>query len=98
MLALIIQSRFKDSNEKRFRVPSFEVISKVFLQYSKVVHKEFVSHLLDESFLRIWRNIGRSNGGFQIQSARKKNDVSDFQVFGIKMTGHTGLEEKSKKN
>ena len=38
-----------------------------------------------------------SNGGFQIQSARKKNDVSDFQVFGIKMTGHTGLEEKSEK-
>jgi hypothetical protein len=40
----------------------------------------------------------KDNGGFQIQSARKKNDVSDFQVFGIKMTGHTGLEEKSKKN
>ena len=38
------------------------------------------------------------NGGFKIQSARKKNDDSDFQVFGIKMTGHTGLEEKSKKN
>ena len=36
-------------------------------------------------------------GGFQIQSARKKNVDSDFQVFGIKMTGHMGLEEKSKK-
>ena len=45
-------------------------------------------------------------GGFQIQSTiqysnsictRKKNDVSDFQVFSIKMTGHTGLEKTSKK-
>ena len=38
------------------------------------------------------------NCEFQIQSARKKKDDSDFQVFGIKMTGHTGLKEKSKKN
>ena len=28
----------------------------------------------------------------------EKNDDSDFQVFGNKMTGHTGLVEKSKKN
>ena len=28
-------------------------------------------------------------GGFQIQSTRKKNDDSDFQVFGIKMTETT---------
>ena len=27
----------------------------------------------------------------------KKNDDPDFQVFTMKMTGHTGLEEKSKK-
>jgi hypothetical protein len=36
-------------------------------------------------------------GGFQIKSARKQNDVFDFKVFGIKMTRHTGVEEKPKK-
>jgi hypothetical protein len=34
---------------------------------------------------------------FKFNLLEKKKDVSDFQVFGIKMTEHTGLEEKSKK-
>jgi hypothetical protein len=48
---------------------------------------------------RLKRSVSKTADYWWISNSicSKKNDVSDIQVFGIKMTGHTGLEEKSKK-
>jgi hypothetical protein len=43
------------------------------------------------------KTMSRENWWISNSICSKKNDDSDFEVFGIKMTGHTGLEEKSKK-
>jgi hypothetical protein len=57
MLALVIKTRFEDSNKKCFRISAFEIVFEILLQYFEVVHKKFVSHFFNESDLGVWGNV-----------------------------------------
>ena len=59
MLFLLVQRRFIYSDIECFCFCEFVKRPKVFLNYFKVVHKEFISHFLLVSYSRFWSKVNK---------------------------------------